>query len=139
MRRSVPILFGVCLLLVTGCSGKKDSAAPLPSASVAPSSPSPLPTCAPAVSKPYTWPAKVPQELPKIPGAVIESSKTTSDGLFIVLFSTHASLRDGVLFIVRKLPPAGFELGRGDAEPTEADAPFHKGDLRGVLRGAAIG
>src|SRR3954469_9327140 len=139
MRRSVPILLGVCLLLVTGCSGKKDSAAPVPSPSAIPSSPSPLPTCAPAVTKAYKWPAKVPQDLPTIPAGVIESSKTTSDGLFIVQFSTHASLRDGVLFIVRKLPAAGFQLGRGDAEPAEADAPFNKGDLRGVLRGAAIG
>ena len=70
-----------------------------------------------------------------MPGATIESSKKTTDGLFIVLFSTSTSLRDGVIFIVRKLPPAGFQLGRGDAEPAEADAPFNKGDLRGVLRG----
>ena len=139
MRRSLPVVLGVCLLALTACN-KKDTAAPAPSPSVVASSPSPLPTCAPTKPTTYSWPKQVPQDLPKLPGAVIESSKTTSDGLFIVLFSTHASLRDGVLFIVKKLPAAGFQLGRGDAEPAEADAPFNKGtELRGVLRGAAVG
>jgi hypothetical protein len=141
MRRTAPLLFGVVLALVlTGCTGKKkNEALPTPSPSVIAASPSPLPTCAPATTKPYKWPTQIPQDLPTIPGATIESSKKTSDGLDIVLFNTHTSLRDGVLFIVRKLPAAGYQLGRGDAEQAEADAPFNKGDLRGVLRGAAIG
>jgi len=138
MRRFVPLLLGACLLL-TGCNDKKNEAAPTPVPTTALPSPSPLPTCAPAKPTTYTWPKQIPQDLPRIPGAVIESTKTTSDGLFIVLFSTNTSLRDGVLFIVKKLPAAGYQLGRGDAEQTEADAPFNKGDLRGVLRGAAIG
>lgn len=141
MRRTVSLLLGASLLLLsTSCNEKKPEAAATASPSyIAPSSPSPLPTCAPVKPTAYKWPKQVPQELPTLPGGVIESSKTTSDGLFIVLFSTHTSLRDGVVFIVKKLPPAGFQLGRGDAEATEADAPFNKGDLRGVLRGAAIG
>jgi hypothetical protein len=139
MRRTVSIALGVCLLALTGCSSKDNKAAPSPAPSYVAPSPSPLPTCAPTKPTTYTWPKQIPQDLPRLPGAVIESSKTTSDGLFIVLFSTKTSLRDGVLFIVRKLPAAGFQLGRGDAEQTEADAPFNKGDLRGVLRGAAIG
>ena len=139
MRRFLVVVLGACLLL-TGCNDKKDTdALPTPSASVVLESPSPLPTCAPAKPTKYTWPKQIPQDLPKIPGAVIESSKTTSDGLFIVLFDTKTPLRDGVLFIVKALPAAGFQLGRGDAEPTEADAPFNKGNLRGVLRGAAVG
>jgi hypothetical protein len=139
MRRCLLILLGASLLL-TGCNDKKDTGAlPSPSASYVAPSASPLPTCAPTKPTTYSWPKQIPQDLPKLPGAVIESSKTTSDGLFIVLFATHAPLRDGVLFIVTALPAAGFQLGRGDAEPTEADAPFNKGNLRGVLRGAANG
>jgi hypothetical protein len=138
MRRTALVALGA-LLLLTGCSGGSDHKA-LPQPSTVPFSPSPLPTCGPTISKPYRWPAQIPQDLPRIPGASIESSKRTVDGLFIVQFSTAASLRDGVLFIVRALPKAGYVLGRGDAEPAEADAPFTKGsDLRGVLRGAAIG
>ena len=139
MRRSVTILIGACLLLTAACNDKKNEAGSTPSPSFVAPSVSPLPTCAPTKPTTYTWPKQIPQDLPRIPGAVLESSKPTTDGLFIVLFSTHASLRDGVLFIVKKLPAAGYQLGRGDAEQTEADAPFNKGDLRGVLRGAAIG
>ena len=139
MRRLVSIVLGASLLVLTGCSDDKPTAAPTPTPSPVYTSPSPLPTCAPVKPTTYSWPAQIPQDLPKIPGAVIESSKKTSDGLFIVRFSTQAPLRDGVLFIVKKLPAAGFQLGRGDAEATEADAPFNKGDLRGVLRGAAVG
>lgn len=140
MRRTALIALGACTLALSGCNDNKPEAAPTPTASsVAPSSPSPLPTCGPVKATSYTWPKQIPQDLPRLPGATIESSRKTSDGLFIVLFSTQTSLRDGVLFIVKKLPAAGFQLGRGDAEPTEADAPFNKGDLRGVLRGAATG
>jgi hypothetical protein len=140
MRRSALTAVGAALLAVTACSGKSGQALPTQQPSFAASSPSPLPTCGPVKTKAYTWPKQIPQDLPRLPGATIESSKRTSDGLFIVQFSTATSLRDGVIFIVRKLPPAGFNLGRGDAEQTEADAPFTRGtDLRGVLRGAAIG
>jgi hypothetical protein len=140
MRRSAPVLFGaVLVLLLSACNDKKNEALPTPSPSVIAPSPSPLPTCAPVATKRYTWPTQIPQDLPTIPGGTIESSKKTTDGLFIVLFNTHTSLRDGVLFIVKGLPAAGYQLGRGDAEQTEADAPFNKGNVRGVLRGAAIG
>ena len=141
MRRTAPIVAGAALLLLTACSGgggEEPQAKASPEPTFEAPSPSPLPTCPPAPNTTYSWPKQIPQDLPKIPGAVIESSRTTQDGLFIVLFSTKAPLRDGVLFIVKKLPPAGFVLGRGDAEAAEADAPFNKGDLRGVLRGAAV-
>jgi hypothetical protein len=137
VRRLVPLLCGAAVLL-TACSGKSDGALPgPPSPTLAAPSPRPLPTCAPARTKPYTWPKPVPADLPKIPGVVITGSKQTADGLTIVNFHTESSLRDGVIFIVQRLPPAGFTLGRGDAEATEADAPFTKGDLRGVIRGSA--
>ncbi|MDX6197858.1 MAG: hypothetical protein QOJ79_1009 [Actinomycetota bacterium] len=139
MRRTAWIAVGACLLTLTGCTHKDDKAGATPAPSYSAPPVSPLPTCGPVKPTVYTWPKQIPQDLPRLPGAVLESSKTTTDGLFIVLFSTKASLRDGVLFIVKKLPAAGFQLARGDAEQTEADAPFRKGDLRGVLRGAAIG
>ena len=138
MRRATSVLCGALLLAVTSCGGSSTPiAAPSPSA-VAPS-PIAEPTCPPPGTKAYRWPAQIPQELPTLPGATIESKKQTTEGLYIVQFSTATSLREGVLFIVRRLPAAGFTLGRGDAEPTEADAPFTKGDLRGVLRGALVG
>src|SRR4051812_32567897 len=139
MSRSLICAAAASLLLLTGCTGSSSSAAPDPTpsaaASVAPARA--LPSCKPPARTSYTWPKPVPADLPKIPGATLGDTKQTNDGLTIVRFSTSSSLRDGVLFIVRNLPPAGYVLGRGDAEPAEADAPFNKGDLRGVLRGVS--
>jgi hypothetical protein len=137
MRRAVPpALAAAGLLLLTACGGSSAPAAQAaPSAAPVPS-PSPLPTCAPAGPATYAWPSPVPADLPRLPGATLGATKRSPDGLTIVRFSTSTGLRDAVLFIVRELPKAGYTLGRGDAEPTEADAPFSKGDLRGVLRGA---
>lgn len=127
----------LAVVLLAGCGGASETVAASPAASPSAAAPSarPLPTCKPASTKPYTWPKPVPADLPRLPGATLGETKQTKDGLTIVRFSTDTSLRDGVLFIVRQLPPAGYVLGRGDAEQTEADAPFNKGDLRGVLRG----
>jgi hypothetical protein len=138
-RRAALAPVGVLsLLLLAGCSSGKQDAAPSPSApSVAPSGAAvyTLPTCQPAAFRPYAWPNPVPADLPRLPGATLGPTRQTKDGLTVVRFSTETSLRAGILFIMDKLPRAGYQLGRGDAEQTEADAPFNKGDVRGVLRG----
>lgn len=139
MRRAGPALCGLLTLIALAGCGSSGAVQARPAATGSPDpSPSPLPTCGPPQTKPYTWPAAFPQDLPRLPGVVLGETRQTSDGLSIVKFTTQTSLRDGVLFIVKRLPPAGYTLGRGDAEATEADAPFTKGELRGVLRGSAI-
>jgi hypothetical protein len=137
MRCRLALAAGTALVLLTGCAGSSESAqpSPQPSPSASPAAVHALPTCQPAAATKYAWPQPVPADLPKLPGAALGETKRTADGLTIVRFSTRTSLREGVLFIVRNLPPAGYVLGRGDAEATEADAPFSKGVLRGVLRG----
>jgi len=139
MRRLAALTTGVALLALTACGGHSSPvAAPTPTAAA----PSPIvqPSCPPPPATAVKhWPGQIPPDLPRLPGARIEQAKQTVEGLYIVRFSTATSLRDGVLFIVRQLPAAGYTLGRGDAEPTEADAPFTKGELRGVLRGAVTG
>lgn len=141
MRRSVAGTAAVltAMLLLAGCGGSSSPAAAgaAPSPTASPLAVRALPSCRPTPTKPYTWPTPVPADLPKLPGATLGETKQTKDGLTIVRFSTSTSLREGVLFIVRNLPPAGYVLGRGDAEPSEADAPFNKGDVRGVLRGVS--
>jgi hypothetical protein len=93
------------------------------------------PTCpTPAAQKPTRWPSAVPADMPKPPNATITDSTTTSDGVHITKFTTTASLRDAVLFVVGKFPKAGYILGRGDAEVSEADAPFVHGNVRGLVR-----
>ena len=135
-----------CLALVavatvlTGCSGSGSAPSATPTAAVsqpAPTTPAPCPT--PAKTKPAKWPVQVPHDLPKPPDATIQDQQTASDGVHIVKFSTPSSLRESVLFVVRKLPKAGYVLGRGDAEAAEADAPFVHGETRGLVRMLEVG
>jgi len=122
---------------LTGCSGGgKPAAAPSPSQSAF--TPAPCPT--PATTKPTNWPKFLPKDLPKPANATIQPNgvSTTSDGVHIVKFTTPSSLRDAVIFLVHSYPKAGYVLGRGDAEATEADAPFVHGQIRGVTRVATI-
>ncbi len=138
-RRLLPL--ALAALVLTGCSG--DPAAPQSAASAGPSRPTaagarPTPTCAPAAAATLAWPQGVPADLPKPPAAGGAKEQSNKDGLTVVTFSTAASLREGVLFLVKALPAAGYTVGRGDAEATEADVPFVKGALRGVLRMVAV-
>jgi len=118
---------------LTGCNGgSKPQAQPAPTQSLY--TPPPCPTPAKAIQT--KWPAFLPADLPKPANAAIMKGgvSRTSDGVNIVRFTTQTSLRESVLFIVQKYPRAGYTLGRGDAESTEADAPFVHGDIRGVTR-----
>jgi hypothetical protein len=120
-------------IALVGCSGgSKPAATPAPTQSLY----TPPPCPKPAVSKPTTWPSSIPADLPKPPNATIQPKgvTTTSEGVHIVRFTTPSSLRESVLFIVKQYPAAGYAIGRGDAEATEADAPFVHGDIRGVTR-----
>jgi hypothetical protein len=119
---------------LAGCGG--GSGTPSPAAAPTPSAYTPPPCPTPATSKPTNWPKSLPADLPKPLNATITPNgvSTTPDGVHIVKFTTPASLRDSVLFIVHSYPKAGYALGRGDAESTEADAPFIHGQIRGVTR-----
>jgi hypothetical protein len=122
---------GAALLAGAGCTSSAPRAAPpvTPAAAVTPTASCPVPA-----GSLLAWPAGVPLDLPIPPGATPGSSSVQPGGITVVRFSTADSLRDGVLHLVSTLGPAGFTLGRGDAEAGEADAPFTRGDLRGVYR-----
>ncbi len=119
-------------LLLVGCGSSAPQAGP------SATSPTPVtPTQAPCPIVPtahFRWPAPVPADLPQPPTAVLGMVNTTPQGLTIVRFRTTTSLQQSVLFVVKEIQKAGFTLGRGDAEPAEADAPFGRGDLRGVYK-----
>ena len=118
------------VLLAAGCSsGSANKADPVPQKTF---SATPCPT--PTAKKATKWPAAVPADLPKPPHATITENAPTPDGVNITKFTTPTSLRESVLFVVDKFPKAGYVLGRGDAEISEADAPFVHGDLRGLVR-----
>jgi len=118
-------------LSAAGCSSGSGSqdAGPVPQKTF---SATPCPT--PSAKKATKWPAGVPADLPKPAHATITESAPTPDGVNITKFTTPTSLRESVLFVVDKLPKAGYVLGRGDAEINEADAPFVHGELRGLVR-----
>lgn len=130
MKRSLPAL--ACLVLaLAGCTSSSTTAS---------SSPTPSPVTNPQLAcpaqpgKPFTWPASMPQDLPKPPSSVYQSAATSTDKVTIVRLTSTLSLQQSVLFVLKDLNKAGFTLGRGDAEPTEADAPFGRGDLRGIYK-----
>jgi hypothetical protein len=134
MLRTTAVAVAVVAAALTGCSsgssGGKVTTDPKPSAALneSPAScPEPSPTDA-------TWPKAVPDDLPKPPGATIQSAERGEDGVYVVKFLTASSLRDAVLFVVERLPKAGYVLGRGDAEAAEADAPFVHNNIRGLYR-----
>lgn len=138
LRRSGSLGLAIATVAVVATACGSGSAAPNAGTTTTPlpvqtySPPPPCPT--PAHSKPVKWPAQVPKDIPKPANAKIESQFTADDGVHITKFTTPTSLRDSVLFVVHKLPKAGYVLGRGDAEATEADAPFVHGNLRGLVR-----
>lgn len=124
---------------LTACNGHSTpSAAPAATQSVYTPPPCPTPSVKP---KPPKWPVSLPADIPKPADATIlkqDGVTTTPDGVHIVRYLTPSSLRDSVIFIVQKYPKAGYVLGRGDAEATEADAPFIHGQIRGVTRISSI-
>jgi hypothetical protein len=123
------------LPLLAACASSSPEAVPTLSPQ-----PAPTETRCPGDGKPskVIWPKDFPQALPKPPDATAAVPiKTDLAGLKIVRFSTRTSLRRGVLFVISAVPKAGFTLGRGDAEPSEADAPWVYGNLRGTYRMAA--
>ena len=127
-----------CLLALTACSSGSEQAAPAASPSASAPVAQAAPTCGPAPATALTWPKEVPSDLPKPPGATLTEVQKRTDGLTVVMFTTPISIRESVLFLIEALPAAGYTLARGDAENTEADAPFVKGGLRGVMRMIAV-
>jgi hypothetical protein len=122
----------------SGSSGSSSSGAPSPSTVSTPTCPAvtstPSPT-GPGVTKALQ---NMPFDLPLPSGITVVGSNTTSDGIHVVRFTTNQSLRSSVLFIVDRYPKAGYVIGRGDAEATEADAPFVHAQVRGLTRVAEV-
>jgi hypothetical protein len=132
MKRLLPAVAG--LLLVTACTSSENTVTPSPEPTLS-QPPAPTVSPCPVVTKArFAWPVEVPKDLPQPPAATLGQTTRTKDGLTIVRFSTATSLQASVLFVVKEVQKAGFTLGRGDAEPAEADAPFGRGDLRGIYK-----
>ena len=142
MTRSAPVLLALSALLGAGCSGGEPAAQPAapttPATAAATAAALPTaaaePTCGQATASRARWPEGVPADLPVPPTAQLGTTESTAQGLTLVRFTTQQSVRQGVVFLASALQPAGYTLGRGDAEAIEADVPFSKGPLRGLFK-----
>ena len=139
--KSLAVVAGaVVLSALAGCSGSSGGPAAGPSPR-----PIPSPTCPSASTTPSPTSthlanalSKVPFDLPMPDNITVLDASVTKDGIQVVKFTTPTTLRQAVLFIVDRYPKAGYVLGRGDAEATEADAPFVKNKTRGLTRLASL-
>jgi hypothetical protein len=125
----------MALLAVAACAGEGDEPGARPTLTDAPRATRSQPSCpAPKATKPV-WPKEVPDIIPKPPGLKIEKVDQSKGNVTQVRTMVPTSLTAAVGFIIKEFPKAGFTLGRGDAEASEADAPFQRGEaLRGLVR-----
>ena len=122
--------------LVTGCSSASTAARePATSADAGPTAAG----CPVVTTARFDWPADYPKDLPQPPAATPGRVSRTPDGLTLTRFTTATSLAQGVSFVRTQLERTGFHPGPGDAEDDEADVPFAKGGVRGVMKMISTG
>jgi hypothetical protein len=95
--------------------------------------PRPLPACANAgagVPPPEGFPADFP--LPS--GTVLTSASSPFEGQLVLVGAIPGDLQEAAGFFGDALPEQGYEVGIGDAEGTESEAPFTGMGYRGKWR-----
>ena len=125
-------LLAAAVLALAACTGETDPGAQ-------PTTPAPTisgQSCPPVTRTPDPkWPKDIPAVVPRPAGLAVQRIDRTQGNVTQVRSMVPLSLRDSLLWLVRELPKAGFTLARGDAEATEVDAPFQRGEaLRGLVR-----
>jgi hypothetical protein len=95
----------------------------------------PAPTLPPCVhaGPPVSLPPEFPKSLPLPPGTVITSAKSFEAGVALVGF-VPMELKDATQFFLHKFPAAGFKLGRGEVEQSEAEARFGGNGIVGYFK-----
>jgi hypothetical protein len=109
-----------------GCGGGDGDSSSPPSDDAAPS----VPACAKAGST-IPRPPDLPADFPLPPGTVITSSQNPHPGQLLIGGVIPADLRGAAVFFSDELPARGYELGLGDSEQGEAEAPFSGHGFRG--------
>jgi hypothetical protein len=112
------------LLVPVGCGGGNGSSA---------GDSAVIPACA-KTGKRVTRPDELPSDLPLPPGTVITSSATPYPGQILIGGVIPFDIQKAAKFFVDELPRAGYQLGRGDSEQGEAEAPFTGRGVRGKWR-----
>lgn len=92
-----------------------------------------LPACAGTGSRP-----DLPLDFPLPAGTRIVSSDSPYANQLVVLGLVPGDLQDAAAFFNETLPDHGYQVGIGDAEGTESEAPFTGNGYRGRWRVNAI-
>jgi hypothetical protein len=77
---------------------------------------------------------ELPVEFPLPPGTVVTSSESPFAGQVVVLGLIPANLQEAASFFGGALPEHGYQVGVGDSEGNEAEAPFTGNGYRGKWR-----
>jgi hypothetical protein len=93
----------------------------------------PLPACAGSVPA-VTTESPLPSDFPLPAGTRITSATTLSQNQILVAGLVPADLQEAAAFFNEMLPERGYQVGVGDAEATEAEAPFTGNGFRGRWR-----
>ncbi|MFN2545596.1 MAG: hypothetical protein ABR600_13655 [Actinomycetota bacterium] len=140
-RSRVPLLVApIALALLLGACGGGGSSAdgtPQPSRTSATSavptpSLSPLPKC--KLPKRIDFPSWVPKDLPLPEGTYASRRLPKTVGYFRGLFVLTVNTTDFAKYVLKEWPAAGWQLGRGDAEPGEIEDQFIKSPAFGAFK-----
>lgn len=83
-------------------------------------------------------PAGFPKSFPLPPGAAITSRETRSADRIIVETIVPGDVKSVAVFFERALPQAGFTPGKGESEPSEAEASWSGNGYRGRWKANSI-
>jgi hypothetical protein len=97
-----------------------------------PPTPPPLPKC--KLPKKLDFPSWVPKDLPLPDGVYASQRLATEAGYFRGLFVLPVNTTDFAKFVLSKWPKAGWQLGRGDAEPGEVEDQFLRSPAFGAFK-----
>jgi hypothetical protein len=129
MRLTLAGLVAVAALALGGCGG---GGAAADTTVAAPDGPAPaLPACAPA---PAGAPPDLPLDFPLPPGTVVTSADRPHTSQVVVLGLIPSDLQEAASFFGGALPEHGYQVGIGDSEGNESEAPFTGNGYRGKWR-----
>ncbi|GAC1416711.1 MAG: hypothetical protein NVSMB57_12010 [Actinomycetota bacterium] len=88
--------------------------------------------------QPVKTPSWYPAELPMPAGSFAMEIPPPQGGLLRVIFAAKGSLRDFVIYALTTWKQQGWTMGRGEAEPGEAEDNFQKNKRYGIFRAQGI-
>lgn len=123
--------------IVAAVVGRSGPAPTIPLTGRTPSSPLPA-SCLELPGARVEVPAWYPGTLPMPPGSYASQVPEAAAGLRRIVFTVKGSLQEFVKHALTDWPKRGWQLGRGEAEPGEAEDNFIQGERYGVFRARSI-